>query len=59
MGNNPSKFKGDVLPVETISWYEAVDFCKRLSEMPEEKKAGRKYRLPTDAEWEYGCGTVK
>jgi len=55
MGNSPSKFKGDVLPVETISWSEAVDFCKRLSEMPEEKKAGRKYRLPTEAEWEYAC----
>jgi formylglycine-generating enzyme required for sulfatase activity len=55
MGNNPSKFKSDDLPVETISWYEAVDFCKRLSEMPEEKKAGRKYRLPTEAEWEYAC----
>ena len=55
MGNNPSKFKGDQLPVETVSWDEAVEFCKRLSEMPEEKKAGRKYRLPTEAEWEYAC----
>ncbi len=55
MGNNSSEFKGDQLPVETVSWEEAVDFCKRLSEMPEEKKAGRKYRLPTEAEWEYAC----
>jgi len=55
MGNNPSKFKGDELPVETVNWEEAVEFCKRLSEMPEEKKAGRKYRLPTEAEWEYAC----
>jgi formylglycine-generating enzyme required for sulfatase activity len=55
MGNNPSKFEGDELPVEQISWDEAVDFCKRLSEMPEEKNAGRKYRLPTEAEWEYAC----
>jgi formylglycine-generating enzyme required for sulfatase activity len=55
MGNNPSEFKGDQLPVETVSWDQAVEFCKRLSEMPEEKKAGRKYRLPTEAEWEYAC----
>jgi formylglycine-generating enzyme required for sulfatase activity len=50
MGNNPSKFQGHELPVEQISWEEAVEFCKRL-----EKKAGRKYRLPTEAEWEYAC----
>ena len=55
MGNEPSKFKGDELPVEKVGWDEAVDFCKRLSEMPEEKKAGRNYRLPTEAEWEYAC----
>ena len=55
MGNNPSKFNGDELPVETVSWDQAVEFCKRLSEMPEEKKAGRKYRLPSESEWEYAC----
>ena len=55
MRNKPSNFKGDELPVERISWEEAVTFCKRLSEMPEEKKAGRKYRLPTESEWEYAC----
>ncbi len=55
IGNNPCKFNGDDLPVETFSWEEAIDFCKRLSEMPEEKNAGRKYRLPTEAEWEHAC----
>ena len=47
---DPSYFKGDKLPVESISWDDAVEFCDRLS-----KKADRKYRLPTEAEWEYAC----
>ncbi|WP_066426092.1 formylglycine-generating enzyme family protein [Anabaena sp. 4-3] len=46
----PSRFKGDDLPVEKISWYDAEEFCKRLS-----KYTGRQYRLPTEAEWEYAC----
>src|SRR5262249_7006427 len=40
-------------PVESVSWDDAVDFCRRLSERKEE--AGRVYRLPTEAEWEYAC----
>jgi formylglycine-generating enzyme required for sulfatase activity len=55
MGTNPSKFKGADHPVETVSWEDAVEFCRRLSELPEEKAAGRIYRLPTEAEWEYAC----
>ena len=42
-------------PVEQVSWRDAVEFCQRLSALPEEKKAGRVYRLPTEAEWEYAC----
>jgi formylglycine-generating enzyme required for sulfatase activity len=42
-------------PVEQVSWEDAVEFCQRLSALPEEKKAGRVYRLPTEAEWEYAC----
>jgi formylglycine-generating enzyme required for sulfatase activity len=42
-------------PMENVTWYNAVEFCKRLSDLPEEKKAGRRYRLPTEAEWEYAC----
>jgi formylglycine-generating enzyme required for sulfatase activity len=63
MGNNPSYFQGDKVgnvvssnrPVEQVSWEDAVEFCRRLSELPEEKAAGRVYRLPTEAEWEYAC----
>jgi uncharacterized protein (TIGR02996 family) len=42
-------------PVETVSWNDAVEFCRRLSERPAEKEAGRVYRLPTEAQWEYAC----
>jgi formylglycine-generating enzyme required for sulfatase activity len=62
MGKNPSHFQGAIvgnensdLPVEQVSWDDAVEFCKKLSDLPEEKKAGRVYRLPTEAQWEYAC----
>jgi formylglycine-generating enzyme required for sulfatase activity len=47
---DPSNFKGDNLPVESVSWEESVEFCARLS-----RATGRSYRLPTEAEWEYAC----
>jgi formylglycine-generating enzyme required for sulfatase activity len=52
---NPSGFKGPQNPVEQVSWEDAVEFCRKLSELPEEKAAGRVYRLPTEAQWEYAC----
>jgi uncharacterized protein (TIGR02996 family) len=68
MGRNPSAFSAggemadrvrgmdtSCFPVEMVSWHDAVAFCRTLSELPAEKKAGRSYRLPTDAEWEYAC----
>ncbi len=55
MGNNPSQFKETENPVEKVSWDDAASFCKKISELPEEKTAGREYRLPTEAEWEYAC----
>jgi len=61
MGKNPSKFNGPQfkhakdLPVETVTWEDAIEFCRKLSALPEEKAAGRAYRLPTEAEWEYAC----
>jgi formylglycine-generating enzyme required for sulfatase activity len=47
---DPSYFKGDKRPVESVSWYEAIKFCNRLSQY-----TNRTYRLPTEAEWEYAC----
>jgi formylglycine-generating enzyme required for sulfatase activity len=50
MGENPSRFKGETLPVEQVSWDDCTAFCKRLSE-----REGKHYRLPTEAEWEWAC----
>ena len=47
---DPSRFKGDKLPIEQVSWRDAAEFCDRLS-----SHTSRDYRLPTEAEWEYGC----
>ena len=56
MGFNPSHFADSgELPVEQVSWNDAVAFCRRLSEMPAERSTGWIYRLPTEAEWEYAC----
>ena len=47
---DPSRFQGDKRPVEHVSWFDAVEFCDRLS-----THTSREYRLPTEAEWEYAC----
>jgi uncharacterized protein (TIGR02996 family) len=57
-GEGTDKAKGldtTDFPVENVSWDEASNFCEKLSRLPEEKKAGRRYWLPTEAEWEYSC----
>jgi formylglycine-generating enzyme required for sulfatase activity len=53
-GENPGHFKGHNLPVENVTWYQVQDFIKILS-----STSGKKYRLPTEAEWEYAAGGGK
>ncbi|MEZ6132681.1 MAG: SUMF1/EgtB/PvdO family nonheme iron enzyme [Planctomycetaceae bacterium] len=43
------------LPAVQVTWHDAADFCAKLSALPDEQAAGRRYRLPTEAEWEYAC----
>lgn len=50
MGTNPSHFKGEDLPLESVSWNDAKEFCQKLS-----KITGKEYRLPSEAEWEYAA----
>ena len=68
MGTNPSEFSAtgrekdkvagqdmNRFPVEHVSWDEAVEFCRKLSNLPEEKSARHVYYLPSEAQWEYAC----
>ena len=50
MGNNPSSFKGDNLPVETVSWNDCQLFIQKLNQL-----TGKKYSLPTEAQWEFAA----
>lgn len=47
IGPQPNRFKTNPLPIQNVNWEDAVVFCTKLSELPDEKAAGRVYRLPT------------
>ena len=60
MGTNPSHFTrkyggGPTHAVDSVSWEDAEALCRRLSAVAEERAAGRRYQLPSEAEWEYAC----
>ncbi len=62
MGGDRSQFKGTNLPMESVSWFNATNYCRRLSlrmQAAKQLPSGYWFRLPTEAEWEYACRAGK
>jgi formylglycine-generating enzyme required for sulfatase activity len=58
MNSRPSYFEGDALPVESVSWHDALEFCQRLTAVARQAghiRPDHAFRLPSEAEWEYAC----
>lgn len=56
MGDNPSRYKDDNCPVESVNWFKAKEFCQRLNIYTNDSRpAGYEFDLPTEAQWEYAC----
>ena len=56
MGEKPSRYADNKKPVESVSYYKAVEFCKKLNELTKDKRpAGYEFALPTEMQWEYAC----
>ncbi len=56
MGDNPSRYKDDNCPVESVNWFKAKEFCQRLNIYTNESRPeGYEFDLPTEAQWEYAC----